>query len=249
MKLKNKIAVITGGSTGIGLACARLFIAEGARIFLFGRRQTLLNKAQNELGESAKFVSGDITNVEDVKTLIRETINVFGKPDILVNNAGLFTESTIHETQDVEWNEVIDVNLRGAFLSTREVLPLMIEKGGGSIVNVSSILGIIAASGRSAYNVSKAALNQFTRSVAVEYGNRNIRCNAVCPGLIATEMTIDLMADNTLMENWRKNYPLNRFGQPEEPAKACLFLASDDASFITGAILPVDGGFTAFARG
>ena len=249
MKLQNKTAIITGGATGIGLACARLFVEAGARVCLFGRRQVLLDRAVDELGDSAKAVSGDITNGEDVRKLVQKTLNAFGQIDILVNNAGIFTGSAIHETGDEHWDGVMDANLRGVFLLTREVLPHMIEKGGGSVVNVSSILGIVAAAGVAAYNVSKAALNQFTRSVAVECGGSGVRCNAVCPGLIATDMTADLMADDALMKDWRKNYPLGRFGEPVEVATACLYLASDDASFVTGAVLPVDGGFTAFARG
>tara|TARA_B100000686_G_scaffold346131_1_gene432059 strand:+ start:1653 stop:2402 length:750 start_codon:yes stop_codon:yes gene_type:complete len=249
MKLKNKTAIITGGATGIGLACARLFVKEGARVCLFGRRQNLLNQVTDKLGNSALAVSGDVTNQENIRNLVRETLKSFGQIDILINNAGVFISSAFHETKNSQWDSVMESNLRGVFLLTREVLPHMVEKGGGSLVNVSSILGIVAASGVAAYNVSKAALNQFTRSIAVEYGERGIRCNSVCPGLIATDMTADLMANQDLMDDWKKNYPLGRFGKPEDAANACLYLASDEASFVTGVILPVDGGYTAFARG
>ena len=135
--------------------------------------------------------------------------------------------------------------MTAVFKLTREVLPHMIKQKSGSIVNISSILGLVAVPNTAAYNVSKGALNQFSRSLAVEYGPSGIRCNAICPGLIATEMTEELMNDKDFMQELRKNYPIGRFGQPEDIAQACLFLASDESSFITGAVLPVDGGYTA----
>lgn len=249
MKLQGQTAIITGGGTGIGLACANLFIREGARVALFGRRRELLNQTAADLGKNVLTIGGDITQKNDVQMLVQKTVEAFGRIDILINNAGVFHGSSFHEMEEEQWDNIFGVNLRGVFLLTREVIPNMLEAGKGNIVNISSILGIVAARDVSAYNVSKGALNQLTRSIAVEYGNRGIRCNAVCPGLVATEMTSDIISNKELMEDWLKNYPIGRFGVPEDVARACLFLASTESSFITGAVLPVDGGYTAFAKG
>lgn len=245
MRLKNKTAIITGGATGIGLACARLFQQEGARVALFGRRPNRLDLAKKILGESAMTFAGDITRQADIDRLVRQVLEKWGRIDILINNAGTFNSAPLHETEDEDWDEILNVNLRGVFLLTKKVLPQMLAQKSGSIVHISSILGMIAVPQTAAYNVSKGALNQFSKSIAVEYGHAGIRSNAVCPGMIATEMTEELRANTELMDEWLKGYPLGRFGVPDEVARACLFLASDEASFVTGATLPVDGGYTA----
>ena len=245
MRLKDKTAIITGGGTGIGLATARAFYQEGAKIILFGRRKEKLEKAVEKLGGSAIIVQGDMTNNNDLDQLINETLHNFKKIDILVNNAGLFNGSPLHEISDSQWDEIMDINIRSVFQLTRRVLPVMLSQKYGSIIHISSILGLIAVPQVAAYNVSKGALNQFSRSIAVEYGSSGIRSNSICPGLIATDMTADLMKDVDLMKEWSKEYPIGRFGKPEDVANACLYLASDESSFVTGITLPVDGGFTA----
>ena len=245
MRLKDKTAIITGGGTGIGLATARAFYQEGAKIILFGRRKEKLEKAVEKLGDSAIIVQGDMTNNNDLDQLINETLHNFKKIDILVNNAGLFNGSPLHEISDSQWDEIMDINIRSVFQLTRRVLPAMLSQKYGSIIHISSILGLIAVPQVAAYNVSKGALNQFSRSIAVEYGSSGIRSNSICPGLIATDMTADLMKDADLMKEWSKEYPIGRFGKPEDVANACLYLASDESSFVTGITLPVDGGFTA----
>ena len=245
MRLKDKIAIITGGGTGIGLATARAFCQEGAKVILFGRRKEKLEKAVEKLGGSAMIVQGDMTNNNDLDKLINETLHNFKKIDILVNNAGLFNGSPLHEISDSQWDEIMDINIRSVFQLTRRVLPVMLSQKYGSIIHISSILGLIAVPQVAAYNVSKGALNQFSRSIAVEYGSSGIRSNSICPGLIATDMTADLMKDADLMKEWSKEYPIGRFGKPEDVANACLYLASDESSFVTGITLPVDGGFTA----
>ena len=244
MRLKDKTAIITGGGTGIGLATARAFYQEGAKIILFGRRKEKLEKAVEKLGDSAIIVQGDMTNNNDLDKLINETLHNFKKIDILVNNAGLFNGSPLHEISDSQWDEIMDINIRSVFQLTRRVLPAMLSQKYGSIIHISSILGLIAVPQVAAYNVSKGALNQFSRSIAVEYGSSGIRSNSICPGLIATDMTADLMKDVELMKEWSKDYPIGRFGKPEDVANACLYLASDESSFVTGITLPVDGGFT-----
>jgi NAD(P)-dependent dehydrogenase (short-subunit alcohol dehydrogenase family) len=245
MRLKNKIAIITGGGTGIGLSCAQLFCREGAKSVIFGRRQDRLDQAVAEIGDQALAVSGDVTSDEDIQRLVETTVKTHGKIDILVNNAGVFTGAPVHEMESSEWDNILNINLTGVFKLTKAVLPQMIRQKSGSIIHISSILGLVATPNVAAYNTSKGALNQFSRSLAVEYGSSGIRSNAVCPGLIATEMTKDLMHDKELMKEWSKNYPIGRFGQPEDIAQACLFLAGDESSFVTGAVLPVDGGYTA----
>ena len=245
MRLKDKTAIITGGGSGIGLATARAFCKEGAKVILFGRRKEKLISAANELGDSVLIVQGDMTHNDDLDQLINKTLNNFKGIDILVNSAGLYNGAPLHEISDSQWDGIMDINIRSIFQLTRRVLPIMMAQKSGSIVHISSILGLIAVPQVAAYNVSKGALNQFSRSIAVEYGSYGIRSNSICPGLIETDMTADLMKDASLMQEWSKEYPIGRFGKPEDVASACLFLASDESSFITGTVLPVDGGFTA----
>ena len=245
MRLANKTAIITGGGSGIGQACAWAFYQEGANVVLFGRRKHKLKETAQELGSRAMTVSGDMTRSEDLDRLVQETLNKFHRIDILVNNAGLFKGAPLHEISDEQYDEMMNINMRAVFQLTRRVLPVMMEQKNGNIIHISSILGIIAVPQVAAYNVSKGALNQFSRSIAVEYGSQGIRSNAICPGLIETDMTADLMKDEALMQEWGKAYPIGRFGKPEDVANTCLFLASDESSFITGTVLPVDGGFTA----
>ncbi|HIJ51027.1 MAG TPA: SDR family oxidoreductase [Nitrospinae bacterium] len=245
MRLKNKTAIITGGGSGIGLATARAFCKEGAKVILFGRRKEKLVSAADELGDSVLIVRGDMTLNDDLDQLINKTMNNFKGIDILVNSAGLFNGAPLHEISESQWDEMMDINIRSVFQLTRRVLPIMMAQKSGSIVHISSILGLIAVPGVAAYNVSKGALNQFSRSIAVEYGSYGIRSNSICPGLIETDMTAELMKDASLMKEWSKEYPIGRFGKPDDVASACLFLASDESSFITGTVLPVDGGFTA----
>ncbi len=245
MRLKNKTAIITGGGTGIGLACARLFAQEGARIAIFGRRQDRLDQAQKEIGDAVVTIQGDITKEKDTSRLVETAVKQLGKVDILINNAGIFGGGPIHETEDAAWDQTFDINMRGVFQLTRKVLSQMITQGSGNIIHISSVLGMRSIPGAAAYNATKGALNQFSRSIAVEYGGQGIRSNSICPGMIETEMTEDMRQDTALMEEFLKRYPLGRFGKPDEVAQACLFLASEESAFITGATLPVDGGCTA----
>ena len=245
MRLTNKTAIITGGGSGIGQACAWAFYQEGANVVLFGRREDKLKETAQELGSRAMTVSGDMTRSEDLDRLVQETLSKFHRIDILVNNAGLFKGAPLHEISDEKYDEMMNINMKAVFQLTRRVLPVMMEQKGGNIIHISSILGIIAVPQVAAYNISKGALNQFSRSIAVEYGSYGIRSNSICPGLIETDMTADLMKDEALMQEWSKGYPIGRFGKPEDVANTCLFLASDESSFITGTVLPVDGGFTA----
>ena len=244
MRLKGKSAIITGGGSGIGLACTQLFSTEGAKVAIMGRRPDRLEAVSKEVGNQVLAITGDITNSNDINNLVSKTINTFGKIDIVVNNGGIFAGFPIHETKDEDWNIIMDTNIRSVFQLTKRVLPHMMERKAGTFVHISSILGLVAAPGVAAYNVSKGALLQFNRSIAMEYGYMGIRSNAVCPGMVKTEMTEELMKDKELMREWSKDYPIGRFGVPEDIANACLYLASDESSFVTGIALPVDGGFT-----
>lgn len=245
MRLKGKSIIITGGGSGIGLACTKLFSNEGAQVAIFGRRQDRLNATVKELGSHILGVAGDLLINSDIDNLVSKTLNAFGKIDVVVNNGGIFTGSPIHETNDIDWDTIMNTNVRSAFQLTKKVLPHMMERKTGVFIHISSIAGLIAIPGVAAYNVSKGALLQFSRSIAMEYGPLGIRSNAVCPGLVKTEMTEELMKDDALMAEWSKDYPIGRFGLPEDIASACLYLASDESSFVTGVALPVDGGFTA----
>ena len=245
MRLEGKSAIITGGGSGIGLACTRLFSKEGAKVAIMGRKQDRLEAAANEVGGQVLAVVGDLTNNNDLDNVISKTLNAFGKIDIVVNNGGVFAGFPLHETKDEDWDTIMDTNIRSVFQLTKRVLPHMMKRKAGAFIHISSILGLVAAPGVAAYNVSKGALLQFNRSIAMEYGSMGIRSNAVCPGMVKTEMTEELMKDKELMQEWSKDYPIGRFGVPKDVANACLYLASDESSFVTGVAFPVDGGFTA----
>ena len=245
MRLEDKSAIITGGGSGIGLACAKLFSNEGAKVAIIGRRKNRLELAAKEVKGHILPVVGDLTNNNDLDNLVSKTLHAFRKIDVVVNNGGIFAGSSVHETKDEDWNTIMNTNINSVFQLTKRVLPHMMKRKAGTFVHIASILGLVAAPGVAAYNVSKGALLQFNRSIAMEYGSLGIRSNAVCPGLVKTEMTEDLMKDEELMLEWSKDYPIGRFGVPEDIASACLYLASDESSFVTGVALPVDGGFTA----
>ena len=249
MLLDNKVSIITGSGTGIGKATALLFAKEGANVILFGRRDEKLKEVKGEIedlyGKKTITVSGDVTNISDIKLLVSQTIELHKKIDILINNAGTFSETPFLDTETAEWDRVINANLKGVFLTTKEVLPHMLRNKGGAIVNIASILGMVAVPNTTAYNSSKGGLIMFTKSIAAEYAEQNIRSNCICPGLVATPMTKNFMAETETMKEIIKGYPLGRFGKPDDIAYPCLFLASAWSSWITGTVMPVDGGYTA----
>lgn len=249
MLLKEKTAIITGGGTGIGRATAILFAKEGADVVIFGRRDEKLKDVAKEVkdqtGKEALIVTGNVADKNDVKKLADETIKNYKKIDILINNAGIFRGAKLGDTDISEWEEVMETNLKGVFLVTKVVIPHMLSNKGGSIVNIASILGIVAIPNAPAYNSSKGGVVMFTKSIAVEYAKDNIRSNCICPGLVATPMTEDFMSETEIMKDIIKDYPMGRFGKPDDIAFPCLFMASDWSSWITGTVLPVDGGYTA----
>ncbi len=248
MKMNESIALITGGGSGIGSATARLFAEEGAAVCVTGRRETPLKEVVENIqasGGRALAVSGDVAVTADCQRMVEETIAAFGRIDVLVNNAGVATSMDSDATSDELWDETIGTNLTGAFRLIRAVLPGMISQGSGSIVNVSSVLGQSAMKRTAAYGASKAGLDQMTRVLAVEYADRGIRVNAVAPGWVHTPMNESVRTQPTMYERLKKRHPMGRFGTPDEIARAILHLASDEAAWTTGAVLTVDGGWTA----
>jgi len=244
MKLKNKVVLITGGSRGIGKSIAELFVIEGAKVVLTSKNQKRLRDTANGM-KNTIFFPGDIRNSKDVKRIVKSTIRKFGRIDILVNNAGILPKiKPIDKITDVEWNETIDVNLTGHFRFTREVIPHMKENG-GSIINISSDAGLKAFENffADAYVSSKAAIILLTKSWALQYARDKIRVNCICSAVVDTDMTKELwLKTKQRRKNAEDEHPLGRIGKTQDVANAALYFASDDSSWTTGAILPVDGG-------
>ncbi len=243
MGLSGKIALVTGGSRGIGFATAKILSENGATVVITAKNQEKLDKVILEI-PNAVGIAADIRNRNEVKNVVNKIIEKFGKLDILVNNAGIFPKiKQLHEIDEEEWNEVIDVNLTGQFRFTKEAIPYL-QKTAGTIVNISSDAGIKAYQGfnADAYSASKAALILLTKCWALEYSKDKIRVNCICPGVVDTDMTKPFLKTQKDIEFMNNEHPLGRIGQPDEVGKAVLYFVSDDASWITGAILAVDGG-------
>jgi len=248
MRLSNRVALITGGSRGIGLATARLFAKEGAMVMMLGRDHAMGEFEARSIA-NARFVQGDVTKAKDCQRTVEESIQTFGGLDILVNCAGIiYRNRTVEQTMEDEWDATFDVNVKGTFLMCKYAMP-MLRKRKGCIVNLSSYVGLVGFRGASAYAASKAAIINLTRSMALDHAREGVRVNAVCPGSVDTEMIHAAWEKFGNVEEarrlWSEKHPIGRIAQPEEVAKAILFLASDDAGFITGTALAVDGGLTA----
>ena len=253
-RLRGKVALITGGTSGIGEATTRLFAREGAQVAIAGRRRELgeaLVAQIKQAGGEAIFVAADVTRVEDCRRSIEETIAAYERIDILFNNAGIVTQGTLEETNEEDWVRTFDVNVKGTYLMTKLVLPIMRDRGGGVIVNNASDWGIVGGPSYTAYSASKGAVVLMTKSVALEVARDNIRVNAVCPGDTYVERwRMDERRDGSVsfeeeLKAMGEDLPIGRVGTVEEIANAVLFLASDESSFMTGATLIVDGGHTA----
>lgn len=247
-RLEGKVAVITGGNAGIGEAIAKRFAEEGASVVVTGRRQQELDRVVSVIRHGkgkVLAVAGSVTDDTHVQEVVRRTIDSFGRIDILVNNAGLGDfGKRLHEIDDVTWANVLDVNLTGVFRMTRAIVPQMIKQGRGAIVNISSIASLIGLPTLPAYTASKGALDALTRALAVDYAKDGIRCNVVNPGLIDTPMAAPLMANPQQLEPILSHYLLRRPGKPEEVASMVLYLASEEAAWITGGTFTIDGGMT-----
>ena len=243
MKLAGKVAIVTGGSRGIGKATAIILAEHGAQVVITSKNKITLENTAKEM-KNVLAITGDIRKESDVINVVKNTIEKFGKIDILINNAGVFPQvKPLHEISEEEWNEVIDVNLTGQFRFTKAVLPYLM-KSGGCIVNVSSDAGLKSFENfqADAYTASKAALVLLTKAWAVEYAKYKIRVNCVCPGIVETDMTKPFLGSEVDRAMAVAEHPMGRIGMPEDIAKSILYLVSDDSSWITGAILPIDGG-------
>lgn len=244
MSLSGKNAVVTGGSRGIGRAIVDHFVRAGANVLTCGRRDR-----PADLEDAVEWLSADVANLNDVKGLAAFARTRFGRVYVLVNNAGIQIEKTLLESTDDDWENLIGVNARGVFYCCREFIPLMIEGGGGSIINIGSISGNIADPGMALYNASKAFVHGLTRSIAVDHGKQGIRCNAICPGWIMTGMVDAAFDIATNPEAARHDaiarHAGNRLGEPADIANAVAWLASDDSEFATGQMFVIDGGLTA----
>jgi NAD(P)-dependent dehydrogenase (short-subunit alcohol dehydrogenase family) len=251
MRLRDKVAVVTGGGTGIGEAVARRFAREGARLAITGRRKAVLDRVVADIGLAggrALALPGSVTNERDVRAAVASTCDAFGRIDILVNNAGnLFHAGLLHETTDQVWNETIDVFLTSVFRFSRAVIPQMLEQGGGAIINVSTVAALKASPGfpAHAYAAAKAGVNMLTKTIAIQYAKQGIRCNAICPAGVDTPGVAAVTSDPVSRAGFDAQHPVGRMGRPEEIAAAATYLASDEAVWTTGVILAVDGGVTA----
>lgn len=243
LKLSGKVAIVTGGSKGIGFATAKIFAENGANVVITAKDPERIKNALNQLSNTIG-ITADIKNENDVKKVVKQTIDKFGRLDILVNNAGILPKiKQLHEIDESEWNDVLDVNLTGQFRFTKAAIPYL-QKTSGSIINISSDAGLKAYQGfnADAYTAAKAGLIILTKCWALEYAKDKIRVNCICPGVVDTDMIKPFLKTKTDREFLDNEHPIGRIGKPEDIAKAVLYFASDDASWTTGAILTVDGG-------
>jgi NAD(P)-dependent dehydrogenase (short-subunit alcohol dehydrogenase family) len=252
-RLAGKSAVITGGGTGIGQAIALAFAREGAQVAVAGRRKEKLDETLRLLqqaGCSTLALECDVTNAADTQRLVNAAEDAFGRVNVLVNNAGALSVSTVETIAEEDWDRVMATNVNGPFLMSRAALPAMRRAGGGSIINVGSVLGIVAIRDRAAYCASKGAVSMLTRAMALDHAHDNIRVNCLCPSIVESDMTRNLFAETEAgrlaRERRLASIPLGRFGTPADIAGLAVFLASEESSWMTGTVIPVDGGVTAY---
>ena len=242
--LINKNAIITGAARGIGKSIAMKFASEGANVAIIDiAPDDILNETVNEISGFnivCKGYNADVTNAQQVETIINEIVKDFGKIDILVNNAGITRDNLLIRMKEEDWDKVINVNLKSVFVMSKAIQPFMIHQRSGTIINISSVVGIAGNVGQTNYSASKAGIIGFTKSLAKEIGSRNIRCNAIAPGFVETEMTKQLHEE--IIKQYTQIIPLKRPAKPEDIANTAVFLASDMSSYITGQVIHVCGG-------
>jgi NAD(P)-dependent dehydrogenase (short-subunit alcohol dehydrogenase family) len=251
MRLKDKVAIITGAGSGQGKAAAKIFADEGATVIIAEWNEENGKQVEQEIvgvGQQALFIKTDVSDEANIVALVEEVMDRFGKINVVFNNAGVgfssnskYKMASLIDTPQEDWNNILGINLNGVFLLSKHVLPIMIKQNGGSIINNSSLNGILGVTGADAYSASKGAVVGLTRVMAVDYGKFNIRVNCICPGAIDTPMIADVLNIPQVSKKFA-SCPLRRVGKPEEIAYAALFLASDESSYVTGLIMPVDGG-------
>ena len=246
MRLAGKVAIISGGSRGMGAFEAELFVNEGAKVVVGDVREDEGRVLAEKIGRDAVFVRLDVTSEEDWAAAVKEAVDRYGKLDILVNNAGVSARSSIEETTGADWDRVMDINAKGVFLGTKAAIPEMRKAGGGSIINISSQLGLVGMNESSPqYQASKGAVRIFTKSAAVQCASEGIRVNPAPPGPIVPPRTEARRSDAAVQQVMVSRIPLGRYGESEDVAYGVLYLASDESSFVTGSELVIDGGWTA----
>ena len=248
--IKGKVAIVTGAGGGVGKAISKRLSSEGCKVVMLGRGRTKLQKAASEIGnkKNTMTVIADITKEAEVLSAIDQTINSFDKIDILVNNAGILNDPMpFHEMTEDQWDDLVKTNLFGTFRMTQAVIPVMMKNGGGSIVNISSVLGIraIPRVPLSVYAVTKAGVIMFTRSIAVEYGQYKIRCNCIAPSTIRSSIIEPYLQDEEAKKVLESTFPLRVIGEPDDITGAVAYLCSDDSKWVTGTVMMVDGGLSA----
>ncbi|HYG99345.1 MAG TPA: SDR family oxidoreductase [Terriglobales bacterium] len=250
MRLQGKVAIVTGAGSGIGRACAGAFVREGAKVALVARQEERLLAAASELGQdNALAIPADVANKSDIKRVVRQTGERFGTVHVLVNSAAALIAGTADSQTEEAWDETFNTNVRGLWLLSKAVIPHMRSAGGGSIINIGSVVGLIGARNRIAYGASKGAVITLTKCMAMDLGPDKIRVNAICPGIVETDLVADFINKAPDPDAARKQrlevHPLGRFGSVNDIASAAVFLASEESSWVTGAAIPIDGGYTA----
>jgi len=248
-RLENKIAIVTGAGSGIGRACALALAREGARLSLVGRRKAQLDVVAREIGNSALVLPADVSKKPDIDRIIEETVAHWGGLNVLLNNAGVMCPGTAEQITEQQWDETFNLNVRGLWLLSRAALPHLRKAGGGSIINLASVLGINGARNRAAYAASKGAVVLLTKCMAIDHGHEKIRVNCICPSFIETELTAAVISQAPDPEAARRErtalHPLGRLGRPEDIAGLAVYLASNESAWVTGTAFPVDGGYLA----
>lgn len=245
MRLDQKVAIVTGAGSGIGKAIAEAFVREGASVVIAGRDNKKLGHAAAEIGAKCAVVVADVSKGKDVLTLVEATVDNFKRIDILVNNAAVLLPGTAEQLSEEDFDQTFDINVRGLWLLSRAVLPQMRAVGGGSIINIGSVLSTLGARNRVAYAASKGAVLAMTKAMALDHAAENIRVNCICPGIVETEMVARFSMDESARRQRLAMHPAGRFGKPEDVAGLAVFLASDESAWITGTAQTVDGGYSA----
>lgn len=248
MRLKDKVAIITGGGSGIGRGIANLFAKEGVKVVVAGRRPEVLEETVETIrqnGGEAFLMQTDVSSYDQVSSLVQKAVTQFGKIDILVNNAGVYLPHDALSASEDEWNKVMSIDLKGVWVCSKAVLPEMLKQGKGKIINIASIAGLIGFEQSAAYCAAKGAIVNLTREMALDYASKQINVNAIAPGIIDTDMTKGFLEDEAAKKSFLEKTPIGRVGTPEDIGYGAVYLASDESDFVTGHTLVIDGGWTA----